>query len=333
MAATPANIEYLSSILLDDVVNHKKELVRVDATDSLATAITRLQENDILSVAVYDKAAHLYLGILDMSAIMFFLVYGKFKRDVQNPSTVTVNFNLDHARTSVRDILGVSEEGSAAWMFGSCQTLWEVLGPFTKGVHRAVISCVENSQDVHRMLTQTDILRWALQHRQQLQPWPLAGTFRSVFGARAGNSVVTVTTEETALEAYRHMWASGVTSVGVVDPTSGRLVASLSPSDLRGLGPSRIAELLLPVLTFIRACSSKSQCESPVAVGWDSSIAEAVEKAITGRSHRVWILDEQQRPVNVISFSDMLSLFRPRHARGGHTPTPASVIGSAIQAS
>jgi hypothetical protein len=69
------------------------------------------KENDVLSVAVYDKATHLYLGILDMSAIMFFLVFGKFKRDVQNPATVTVNFNVDHGRTSVRDILGVSGRG------------------------------------------------------------------------------------------------------------------------------------------------------------------------------------------------------------------------------
>lgn len=117
-------------------------------------------------------------------------------------------------------------------MFGSCQTVWDVLGPFSKvrvlsimlsdflqGVHRAVVSCCENSQDVHRMLTQTDILRWytaaalfveeclpltrALQNRQQIQPWPLAGTFRTVFGGQAAKSLVTVTTGESALEAYR----------------------------------------------------------------------------------------------------------------------------------
>jgi hypothetical protein len=107
------------------------------------------------------------------------------------------------------------------------------------------------------------------------------------------------------------------------------------------------------VLKFIRACSSNSQTDTPIAVGWDSNVAgtneseptsqrdamthsrpaEAVERAIAARSHRVWILDEQQRPVNVFSLSNLLSLFLPKQARGGHTPQPASVISTATQAS
>jgi len=128
------------------------------------------------------------------------------------------------------------------------------------------------------------------------------------------------------------MWAAGVSCLGIVDEADGRLVAGLSSSNLRGLGRSRVAELLRPVLEFIRSRSPPDQPAATVlAVSRETKVEDAVQQATLQRVHRVWVVDADSRPLDVITFSDVLSLFLPRQSRAGRTPSPASMMTATSQ--
>ena len=64
--------------------------------------------------------------------------------------------------------------------------------------------------------------------------------------------------------------------------------------------------LLLPVTQFLK---TQHSWKAPVTVTLSSTLETVLLKLCWFRLHRVWIVDEENRPIGVITLTDVLKVF------------------------
>ncbi|KAI8820701.1 uncharacterized protein EV422DRAFT_529803 [Fimicolochytrium jonesii] len=177
--------------------------------------------------------------------------------------------------------------------------------------------CVDLSQDARQRIEQlpvkeiNELVTRRLEHQQEQAQSKATSTAER----RTGKSrVVTVLDTATALQAFRDLYIGGVSAVAVVDKEGG-LAANLSASDLRGLSSSNLEGLLDPVFTFLeidtRRRSDQVKADQLKFVEPDAPLSKAIAIIRDAHIHRVWIADEGDKPVGVVTVSDILSVFVP----------------------
>jgi len=122
------------------------------------------------------------------------------------------------------------------------------------------------------------------------------------------NNVVTVSIKTKTADAFQQLLAKRVSGVAVVDE-SGKLVGSLSSTDLkRSLSMNLFADLLLPVENYLGRTDStfKPHTHSMISCTLDNSIADVVSKLSTNKIHRIFVVDQQGKPIHVLSLCDVI---------------------------
>ncbi|KAJ3190932.1 hypothetical protein HK101_008243 [Irineochytrium annulatum] len=128
--------------------------------------------------------------------------------------------------------------------------------------------------------------------------------------------VIAVRESVSALAAMRTMYMNRVSAVAVINER-GCLVANLSASDLRGVVADRqsLAALTLPVFDFLEKHSHRQgdqiAADQLRVAGMLDPLGKVATAALASRVHRIWIVDAEDRPRGVVSFSDMLAFFVP----------------------
>ena len=106
-------------------------------------------------------------------------------------------------------------------------------------------------------------------------------------------------------------------AIAIVDK-DGRIISNLSASDLRGLHRGNIDSLLLPVYEFLETNSRERNGgllpDQLRTAKPDTPLDEIVQMILDSRIHRVWITNDNDEPVGVVSITDILCLFSPENA-------------------
>lgn len=86
------------------------------------------------------------------------------------------------------------------------------------------------------------------------------------------------------------MFFNKVSAVAITDE-QGKLVANLSASELRGIGPDHLDWLLLPINDFLKKISEtvEKKLSFPLTCHTDTKIEDAINMMGTYRVHRIWI--------------------------------------------
>jgi CBS-domain-containing membrane protein len=117
-----------------------------------------------------------------------------------------------------------------------------------------------------------------------------------------------ITIHDQALIAFKKIHQDGVSAVAVVGD-DGRLVGEVSAADLRGLNRERLSDLTKPVIMFLK--SSKGDLTKPLTCHGKFTLSQVMAGIIRSKAHRVWVVDEDDVPIGVITLSDILSMFLP----------------------
>jgi len=109
------------------------------------------------------------------------------------------------------------------------------------------------------------------------------------------------------------MFYHKVSAVAIVDESE-QLVLNLSASEIRGLDHKNFDALLLPITEFMhkmKLIPSAFSLRPPLTCLPTTTLETAIFRLATYRVHRLWIVDEQGRPVGVLSLTDIMKLFLP----------------------
>ena len=234
--------------------------------------------------------------------------------------------------TPVKKLVGRTRESVADWMLKSSDYVSSLLAIFTDAeYHRLLVIDEElldrDSEDASLsgssivILTQTDLLRY-IWKSLSIECKTLAMEVSELGWRRSNNeinsAVLTCAQDMEALVAYRLMFLHRKNSIAVVDK-EGRIISNLSASDLRGLHHGNVDSLLLPVYEFLETNSRERNGgllpDQLRTAKPDTPLDEIVQMILDCRIHRVWITNDNDEPVGVVSITDILCLFSPENAR------------------
>ena len=187
-------------------------------------------------------------------------------------------------------------------------------------VHRLAVVDTEDNNRVKGIITQTAVARF-LAHVAEL---PMK-TFMA-----ADQAVVTCPASGTLLDALDSMMSNKRHGLPVVDG-DGRIVANVSATDIRYLGSvshdAVHAAVSKNVMDYLRE-ERRHASLVPITVRAGDAYATALMFLVNTGLHRLYIVDDDNRPIGVFTLSDALRVVAPpslKAAPSSGIAAPASV--------
>jgi len=280
-----------------DLIKDKKPLIRVEADITLESLLKTLKHDNVLSVPVYRKGE--YCGILDVYTIMM----------------QTSFLDKQSLQETAGEILQRSKKRIPAKIFIHSDPLIKLLKYLCYTDYRAMVVCPDTIQPnsnhfVHQMITQSDVIHFFNQHVDQL-----GSTIDSkieelgLVNPLSGDRVVKINSSDSAFLGFVEMGKENISAVAVVD-NEGKLIANLSASDVRGATGETLSSVQLPVLEFLEKMHNKKPAV-PFSFHVKSHLREIIPAMCIAKIHRVWIVDSAQKPLSVVSMTDVIRSIIP----------------------
>lgn len=287
----------------------KDQLVTLNFDDNVKFALQRLTDNNILSAPVFDDRG-VFWGFTDMQQLTRIVVRycsgqappapGDFF-DRSAPLRTTTIRDLVQGRTGRGFIYGeysppISEDSS----------LYQAVERMAReGQHRLAVQ--DYTGRICGIVCQSAVLEWLNSHMDLLK----AGSDIKISELRPYSFLVTLPETERALRAFELMDARNVSMNGVVlVDSAGKLTDVMSTRDLKGLVPGSINFKAL--WNSCREFKQKLRArypgdrKFPVTVRNSSTLTDVIRKMALNHVHRVVVVDENNRPLDVITQTDLL---------------------------
>jgi len=183
----------------------------------------------------------------------------------------------------------------------------EILAKF--GIHRVPIT--DDEQKIEAILSQSAVVKFLFDNLDKFAT-KAKKPVSELLANRETTTVLTITESTPAFEAFELMLKHRVSAVGIVDD-SGVLVGVLSGTDLRIIGPhaSTLSLLFRPVKEMLdQTRELNPELAVPVVqVTPADTLGICIEKMEDNKVHRVFVVDEEKKPVCVLSMKDVLAEF------------------------
>jgi CBS domain-containing protein len=289
--------------------------------------LEKLDAANILSAPVINDKNEI-MGIVDVLDIVLFVI-GSFPKDIRLENldekelrkVMKTGSEFDQAEISTVWELSARFKSNYEHVFRVKRTtpVSKLLEMFYEGVHRVIVVDVDGHTALN-IISQSDLLSILsqclpyLDVKERTKPVNQLG-----LGTQKLASVSTDTKTITVLSKMQPDVDKPIfSSVPIVD-SEGRLVATFSASNLKGLRQTNFPSLLLPVLTFLTIQPESKQFLSnlgkfkslhPIVCSSTSSFETLVEKMVAHKVHRLYVV-EDNKPVGVISIGDVFKVFLP----------------------
>lgn len=275
-------------------------LIFVSKDDNVDHALELLTRNRILSVPVYDDDANMFVGSVDVLDLVTFCVK-------QMSRGTLVDDTAFFKKTPVGQIANLS--GRNRWTpldrRAPLRILFDTLS--LPDIHRVPI--VDNKEDkpeqkVLGLITQSQVLNWLWEQREK-EGFP--GDVRQLklrdwkSSVLCGTDMLWLADQQTTLaEAFRTIKRERVTGVGVING-AGELIGNVSASDIKVCVASGRALIDLLSTTLERFLQLKGTLmvdidrplshRHPITATPDDTMEQILDKLITHRIHRLWVVE------------------------------------------
>jgi len=255
--------------------------------------------HDLLSLPVIDSNNKL-MGMVSILDLLIFLSWAPYFQTGQIDESTTELRNLNRP---ISQLLGLTTEGRSLWIAEPTMSLTSLVEPFSRGVHRVLVPQKDDEgKNAYRVLSQSDVVSYIYKNRHEV------GKKMSIKLSELGiqpKPVVSITSSTPALEGFKTMSLEKVTALAITH--NGKLVGTLSASDLRGLTRRRLQKVVAPVKQFLEFMHGSIR--DPLTTTLDSTLNEALSLIVTEGVHRLWIVNAQKEPIGSLSLTDIIKLF------------------------
>jgi len=174
-------------------------------------------------------------------------------------------------------------------------------------VHRLAVT--DDKGIVVAVVTQSSLIAFAATH-----VLPHSVLNKTVRDTGIGTwPVVAVYDTDSTWEAFRKIRSYNLSAVGVINHDQ-RLLGSISSADLRGITEESVDELKLSTGEYLarhRNNNNGSTTSSSSFFSIKSSlpVGEVIATLYKYHLHRLFVVDEQLKPIRIITLSDIIALF------------------------
>mmetsp|Transcript_2306 Transcript_2306/g.6418 ORF Transcript_2306/g.6418 Transcript_2306/m.6418 type:complete len:331 (+) Transcript_2306:104-1096(+) len=304
--AKKKNMTFRDHLVNTDVqeISGNRILEEVDRKDSIKDALALFQKHRIQSLPVHNPVKQAHVAFLDVLDIMVFTL--GIIQDVK-AGTVT------------------KEQAQEKWGKATCGELADCSGrdPFSPvGLRTSVFSAIQKfvKWKAHRLpiidpegelihlLSQFRVIEYLEEH---VGASPIAS--RTVGDLKLGykDGVYSIKETQTVAEGFQVINEKKVYGIAVLNG-EGRIVGNLSASDIRRVvkdGALDFDVLALSVSSFIKAGiqSDDRTIEGVVCVQASTTVEEVTMKFVVTKVHRLYVIDENERLLGIISTIDLLT--------------------------
>lgn len=313
---------------LSDIVKNKGDVISVTPRTTISDAAKLLKKKNILSAPVWDEERREFVGIIDVIDLMTFAVLVANIQSKHHSITEMTHEELRRLtfeQGTVGEILTLpGSERRRMYVFQShvkVANAMKILGHHDYRVlvmHTAREQLFTSHKVVkYRMLTQSDVIAFLCKNFIHLD--------YNIVHKRIGDlnvvnkeyiQALAISTNDRAIDGFFKMIEHEASACPVVDE-EGRLVTNLSASDLRGLTSERLPLLSLKVREFFTSFAGQPNRPPPVVCNVNDYLDSVMQTTVKHKVHQVWIVDEQAKPIGVITLSDMI-LTSLGASSGGH---------------
>jgi len=295
-------------------------------SDPVSKAFQKMITNQILSVPVYDQTKRSFAHFLDMVDVVAFAV----SRVASPPADLTKLMDVPLLQTvNCGDVADLSKR-NPFFPVESSAPLLEALNLMVKwGVHRLPI--VDAEGELITIITQSQLSTFIYKYLTSFSPSLSQQTAASIAVSisiteekefegenKSASKVISVGLSDRTIDAFIAMHEKRVSGVAVVDG-SGTIVGNISASDLKAIGNdgTLLPRLFYPVSEFLalihpikdttpKQSPGGARYAPPVVVPTTATFGMVLGTLVNSHIHRVYVVDDEQRPVGVIGHAEIL---------------------------
>jgi CBS-domain-containing membrane protein len=266
-----------------------------------------LSEKKLLSSAVIcvDKKSKDYkkvIGIVDVFDILSTLIsIMPEKKDLNDIDELERSYRAINGK-NITSIMNKSGKNPFEPMltFSPASTL---IPMFAGGIHRVPV--LDEKENLIVNVSQSLVVKYLhsmMQTKKDLKEFGKK-TLKELF---LGNVIVkSLNSSDTVIRAFKLMNKLGISAIPIVKDES--IVGNFSNSDVKGFCSESIPAFTQKIEYFLEKQATKSL--SPVTCKAEDTFESVLAKLATG-VHRVWVVDEKNRPISVVSMSDIFKVAR-----------------------
>jgi len=265
-----------------------------------------------LSLPVVNVPSNICLGVIDVMDICSFIVASfPSVEEISLDALSTLEYSGRRFlhETRVAQVISFSK----AWqgqkvgtpLLLSVDTPLTVLANvFSLGIHR--IPVIDENNKIVNFVGQSDLIRFFSENIYLLEEREIGKKTLDQLGL-GRCSVYFVRSDAMTLLILSAISSKKVSAMPVLDKNTGKLVATFSASDLRGLGPSDLINLLRPLIHFVSVSNKKSLY--PLTCKPTDTLEYVILKLAATKVHRLWVVDDDHQLLGVVSLTDVMHLF------------------------
>ena len=287
---------------LVDIFPKPKQIITINETDKITEALSVIAQHSILSLPVYAKSSRNYNKFLDVLDIVSYIHEELKKKNISEKEASTMEkeelFNkAGLSNTTVSQVAATNTRANFYLFEGKAPARAVLDRMVLSNLHRVPI--IDGEKELYGICSQTDLILFIHMHERLFDEYKTKTVQDMGIGFQ---KVHTISNTDTLMSAFTVIHEKHISGVGVVDE-KGSLVGALSGSDVKlfGLNSENMHSLFLPYNQVVK------EPRSPVYVVPSDSFSTVIDKMVSERVHRVFILDPQSKsPIGVLSQIDVL---------------------------
>jgi len=297
----------LTNKSVEDVFLNRK-ILWVSTTVNLESVLKIMKDNNIISIPVMDLVQNSCLGVVDVLDIVTFII----ERFPSVEKITAENLrNLEYSgiyfgrEVQIGQLINYSRRNINQNIPSFVELKTPLLGLidiFGQGVHRVPV-LDKTSGKLINFISQSDLLRYFAENMY------LIGTtaFKTIFEMNlVKGGVHYCKINAPFIFALAMIALKKVSALPVVDDNE-IIRATVSASDLRGLGPQDFPNLLKSVADYLLISHPKSLF--PITCKPTDTMEYVILKLAATKVHRLWCIDENGKILGILSITDVMKSF------------------------
>lgn len=284
------------------IVPNNQEIVCLNSDTKASQCLQTLIEKKIHSAPVIDVETQKYLGFLDLVDIvaLFVKIYKETEmKDIDFYEKVTTQNNSFEKETAA-SLVDLSQRNPFIPLEKDITIMKAIELMGEKRIQR--IPIMENEKIVN-ILSQSTMIEWLEKNKS------LYDCSKTIGELGLGiHQVYSVELSQKAIEAFTLMAEHQVSAVALLDE-DGTLFSNLSSKDLKAMEGKVLFEMLYKTtLEFAAASRSKEVKAFSTAITChpEDSLEKVIGKLAATKIHRIYIIDDQRKPIGILTLSDIL---------------------------
>jgi len=281
-------VHTLAELTLSSFSTQTRCPVALEADFSVKEALKTFSTEKVLSCPI--KEVHSFLDLFDLLSYLLDLWEDNQEAEKDNVAKLGEKF-LNH---NICDLTDRSENDEYAALLCT-ENADKLVHLFGLGVHRVALLDIQGG--LTNIISQSDVVKY-LNSNIQLLGENATKPIKSL-NMISTDDLVVAQADQSTISAFKLLATYLISAVPLVDKR-GVLIGTLSVSDLKFLQDD-----LSPLLLSASQYKSIQEPKPNIVCTRESTLEEVIAKLANSNVHRVWVVDDEDKPISVISITNI----------------------------